>query len=347
MGLIVFPRGKIVRCAATVAVVTGLLGAARDGAHATISWLTGTALQKQLAQPEDFTWSGTPLRKALRNLSRMRRVAVLIDRRVDPGQKVELVCDNMPLEAAFAEIARRRHLGLCSFGPVVYFGPVEYTARLRTLGTLRREEARRLSGAIRRKLLAAKRLQWKDFATPRELLDQLSRQSGIEISGAELVPHDLWAGAELPPLPLVDRLTLIVGQFDLTFNISSDGKTLTLVPIPKDPIPKDVVPVLRDWPKSTGRHTDQPARAGLDQKRFTVREAKGPVGELIGQLAGRLKLEVRIDREALEKSGVSLEQLVTFSVKDATVDELFRAALTPARLTFERNGNVLEIRPAH
>ena len=43
--------------------------------------------------------------------------------------------------------------------------------------------------------------------------------------------------ADLPPLPLVDRLTLILGQFNLTFQISSDGRTVTLVSMPEDLMP--------------------------------------------------------------------------------------------------------------
>ena len=169
----------------------------------------------------------------------------------------------------------------------------------------------------------------------------------------------------------------------MTFKISADAKTLTLIPIPDDLalvrdypggrqpevvakkfaalLPNARIKVvgkrvfvrglledherLRDGPKTSG----QPAKSApteLDKKRFTVREAKGPVGALINQLAGQLKLEVRVDRKALEQAGISLDQRVTFSVADATVDELLQAVLKPAGLTFRRDGRILEIRVA-
>ncbi len=380
MSRLTLPARRAARCGAALLLAIGLLDACRETVRAESVWLTGTGLRKQLEQPVSFTWSGTPLRKALENLSRVRRVAVYIDRRVDPGQRLQLVCDDRPLKEAFGLVAQQTHLGVCLFGPVVYFGPADYTARMRTLGELRWEDVRKLPGAVGRKFASAKPLEWDDFAQPRELIEQLGREAGIEISGVDRIPHDLWAGADLPPLPLVDRFTLLLGQFDLTFKLSSDGKTLTLVPIPDDlalvrnypggsrpqavaekfadMVPNSRIKVvgkkvyvrglledherLRDGPK-TSSHPAKSTPTEMDKKRFTVREAKGSVQSLINQLAGQLKLEVRIDRKALEQAGISLDQRVTFSVTDATVDELLGAVLKPAGLTFHRDGQVLEI----
>jgi hypothetical protein len=115
---------------------------------------------------------------------------------------------------------------------VIYFGPPEYTARLRTLAEMRAEEVRALPREVGRKLTAADRLAWDDFAAPRDILGKLAEKSRLQIVGLERVPHDLWAAAELPPLPLVDRLTLILGQFDLGFQVSPDGDSITLAPLP-------------------------------------------------------------------------------------------------------------------
>jgi len=379
MSVPMLPTRRATRYGAAVVVAIGLLGGYCETVQAETVWLTGTTLRKQLDQPVSFTWSGTPLRKALENLSQLQQVAVYIDRRVDPGREVELACDNRPLKEAFGLLAQHTHLGVCLFGPIVYFGPADYTARLRTLAELRREDLRKLPSAVGRQFSSAKRMQWDDFAQPRKLIEQLGQASGIEISGADRIPHDLWAGADLPPLALIDRFTLLLGQFGLTFKISADAKTITLVPIPDDLalvrdypggrqpkvvakkfsalVPNARIKVvgkkvfvrglledherLRDGPKSSGQPKSAPTE--LDKQRFTVREAKGPVRELINQLAGQLKLEVRVDRKALEQAGISLDQRVTFSVTDATVDELLQAVLKPAGLTFRRDGQVLEI----
>ena len=110
--------------------------------------------------------------------------------------------------------------------------------------------------------------------------------------------------------------------------------------------------LLEDHERIASPHRPQPRRVPRSggkadsQKRFTVREARGQLGKMLANLAGWLKLELRIDHRALEQAGISLQQPVSFSVKDATMDELLRAALEPAGLTFHLQGNVLEVVPA-
>ena len=120
-----------------------------DGSYACASedWVSGPALQRQLDSPVDILWSGTPLRHAVGNLSREYRVAVLIDRRVDPEQKVEMQFSAAPLRTVFNDLARRRGLGVSVLGDVVYLGPAAVDTRLRTLSALREEELRRLPAA--------------------------------------------------------------------------------------------------------------------------------------------------------------------------------------------------------
>ena len=359
----------------------GLLGLPAAEAQQPIAWHTGVELAKELAQPVGVRWSGTPLRETITGLLRARRVAVLIDRRVDPGQELELTADDVPLEQLLQEIAERRSLGLSLVGPVAYLGPPRVAAQVRTLSELRREDARGLASSGRQKFLQSKRIQWDDFATPRELLRELAAGNGFEIAGLDEVPHDLWAAADLPPLPLVDRLTLIAVQFDLTFQIADDAKAVALVPVPDEVAIDRSYPggrqpeqlasrwaglapnsrirvvgsrihvrgLLEDHERITapGRTPGRPSsRPGQGETRFTVREAKGPLGEVLRQLAARLQVELKIDHEALRRSGISLQQQVSFGVEDATFDELFEAVLAPAGCSFRRKGKVIEIGPA-
>jgi len=362
----------------------GLAGLAAAADRPSTVWRSGAALQKQLAEPVDVFWSGTPLRQALGNLSHSQRVAVLIDRRTDPGQTLQIRRNGLSLDRVFQEIAESRGLGICWVGPVAYVGPTRATSRARTLVALRREEVGRLPAAASRKLLLPKRTRWDDFATPRDLLVQLAAQSGIEISGLELVPHDLWAGADLPAASFIERLTLIAGQFDLTFQIAADAGSVVLIPIPDDVaiartypgggkpdqlaeryraiVPESQVEVaagkiqvrglLEDHERIAGsrrtarREDPAPTDATSGKKRYTVRDAKGQLGPMLEQLAEKLDFELRIDHEALRQAGISLQQPVAFSVEEATLDELFEAIVAPARCTLRREGNVLEIRPA-
>ncbi|MBU4400407.1 MAG: hypothetical protein KKE86_13865, partial [Planctomycetes bacterium] len=140
-----------------------------------VNWAAGPALQEQLAEPVDIYWANNPLRQAIGNLSRTRRVAVLIDRRVDPGRELNVSLKGMPLETALRQIARPRGLDVSRLGDVLYLGPAAAADRLNAVSTEFKEEIRRLPSAARRKYFPRKKLAWEDFAEPRELLDRLGR----------------------------------------------------------------------------------------------------------------------------------------------------------------------------
>ncbi len=312
------------------------------------SWVTGTELQQRLGQSVDILWSGTPLRDALTSLSRAQHVAILLDRRVDPGQKLDLTVRNVPMKQALQMIADRCNLGIARLGSVVYLGPATSAQRLRPLSQAFQQTSRRLSPTIQQKLLLRKATVWEDLVTPQELLTQLSEKNGVEIVGLDQIPHDLWAAAELPSLSLADRLTLIAIQFDLTFKASADGSRLELVPIPEDLRPaaadKDGFGPLR--PTTPAPRTKK-AAANLDRTRIQRMAVQSePLGPVLRQLAERLGLELQLDEQAIAKAGISLDQRVSVKVENATIDELFGELLKSTGLTFHRRQRVVEIAPA-
>jgi hypothetical protein len=372
--------------AAAAVLFATLVGAGSALADTASNWATGAELKSLLAQPVGpggITWSASPLRQALGDLSQAKRLAILIDRRVDPGQLLKLQLQNVSLEAALELIARDRQLGVSQFGPVSYFGPPTVASRLRTIAALRAEDARRFPATAARRYLLAERMKWADFATPRELLTSLAEQNRLTILGLDRVPHDLWAAADLPPLSLVDRLTLILVQFDLTFQVSSDGKTITLVPVPDDVAivrsypggrqPKSVadryaalVPdarikvvgnkvyvkgLLEDHEQLAASRVpsvhpgDQPTNDIQTTRIDKLSVTEMPVQRLLDELAKRLKLQLVIDHRALQQAGVSLQRPVSLSVTDVSVDELLRELAKHTGLRLRRRGALLEVGP--
>jgi hypothetical protein len=335
-------------CAFTCATAAG----SAERSH----WATGAAVQQALAQQIDVVWSGNPLRQALGNLSRAQRVAILLDRRVDPDQKVDLKLNGVPMEAALRKIADRCGLGIARLGPVVYVGPIAAAERLPAVAAALDRDVRRLPTAARQKFLQQRSFAWDDFASPHDLLAELGRQSGIEIGGLEQLPHDLWAEADLPPISLVDRLTLIATEFDLGFAVATDGRSVKLVPVAEDigktaaPPPRAVSPQSakkRPAAKPSAAKSPAakpPATEEPPIKRLVVKEK--PLEPVLRELGRQLDLEIRIDRQAIEAAGISLDQRVSVVVEQATVDDLLRELLKSTGLTFQRRQKAVEIVPA-
>lgn len=225
-----FSKPFCLAAASTLTIWWGLFGAESFAGD----WLTGGAFRDRLEDRVGLSWSNAPLRESLQKLGRTKHVAVLVDRRVDPGQRVSLSVDGVPLIDAVFELARQRDLEACLFGPVVYITPPETGERLRTLAAVKTETLRKLPVDRRLRWMKAEPLKWPDFAVPRELVLELARSSGISIEGIKRIPHDLWAAADLPPMSLSDRLTLLLGQFDLTYKPGPGADEVRLAPLPEE-----------------------------------------------------------------------------------------------------------------
>jgi hypothetical protein len=252
---------------------------------------------------------------------------------------------------------------------------------LRTLIEIRREEARKLPTAAQRSCLQPMNFGWSDFDGPREILARLSKSSGVEIVGAEQVPHDLWAKADLPGMALSDILTLVLGQFELTFKFTSDGTGIMVVPMP------DNVAIVRSYPG--GRQAQRLAqqwttrfptaeiqvrdstvwvRALLEvheemagskrpaghsaprstdlERRYTLELKEKPVGPVLDQLCRQFGLRLVLDRRAIQQAGLSLDTRVSVIVEQASVEELFRQIAGAAGLAARCAGETVEVRPA-
>jgi hypothetical protein len=343
-----------------------------------IAWLTGDKLRAQLDQKVGAIWEGDPFRRAMMSLSRSQHVAILLDRRVDPDQKIELSFNDVRLEAALKLIASNKRFGTAQVGSAIYLGPTATAEKLRTLAALRKAEALRLPAAARSRFLQLRPMRWDDLAAPRDLLAAIATESHIEIQAM-----DLWAAADLPAASFVDWLTLIAGQFDLTFSISKDGQRVRLVDMPafveiENTYPlrgglaqrgKEIAKKLAELlptakiELAAGKLTVRGRAEDLDivESYLSGRPAKqttltpgqtdytltvvAPVGTLINALRKKMDLDVRIDEDAIKAAGLSLATEVTVNVSHATADELLKKVLAPAGLTYERQGNTIEVRP--
>lgn len=205
-------------------------------------WLTGGAFQERLTQPAAVFWTDSPLREYLLDFARAQHVAIVLDRRVDPEQKLTLAMRDEPVLTVVQAVANRRNLRAVVLRNLVYMALPEDAARIRTVAELRRQEIGEIGRDTALKFARQASMGWEDLATPRDLLSELAKDNELEIVNVDQVPHDLWPAGELPSMTLTERLTLILHQFGLTFRLAADGRRVAVVPLPED------IAVVRDYP---------------------------------------------------------------------------------------------------
>ena len=132
---------------------------------------------EQLAQlgPISYSAINAPLRQALRNFSQALRVAIVVDRRVDPDQVVNIDLADVPLPEALQVVAERSGGGASVLGPVIYIGPSETAQQLRTLAALATQDVQKLPTRLKSAALLSRPLSWQALATPQQVFERLAR----------------------------------------------------------------------------------------------------------------------------------------------------------------------------
>jgi hypothetical protein len=322
--------------------------------------------------PISYSAINSPLRQALRSFSQALRVAIVVDRRVDPDQLVDLDLRNVPLLDALKQIAARADAGATILGPIAYIGPLDTAAQLRTLAALATEDAKRLPARQKNAALASRTLAWQALTTPQQVFEQLSREAGIKIGGLDKLPHDLLAATDLPPLPWIDRVTLVAAQFGLRAAYDAATNALMLEPIRPDevhiersyPAGRDPSKTVAEWQKKAPQaeiklsgarigvratiedhellsptHVARPSVATPGQQVYTLTLEGMKLETFLAQLEQKLSLSFDLAPD------VKLDALVNVDVKNATLDDLLRAAFGPLGLEFSRKGNAVLVRP--
>jgi hypothetical protein len=337
-------------------------------------WQTGEQLETQLQLASGFTWGEMPLRQGLDNLSRSNRVAIWLDRRVDPDQKVDIQITEMPLLAALEKLAQKLDLAAARVGPVVYLGPPRIE-KLGTLAAMKRQESETLPAATRRRMAELSPTDWEELAQPRQLIEQTATRCGLRSFYLEQVPHDLWPARQLPAMHGAELLTLLLAGFDMSFEYAPDGSAIRPIAMPER------IVLVRDYaytgdlgmaaekireffpaakvtlgPRklkvagSQEEHREiarflsgQPMRRTVTlpgTKLYSLEVQGQPVGAIVRALAQQLGREARFDPALTEED---LNRPISFAVKEKTLPELLQAALKPAGLAYELTSKEISI----
>lgn len=371
-------RVSIRRAAAFFIVMSSLASGVR-AADKSESLLAGKEFSHELEQTVAVSLSDSPLRAALGRLSRNFKMAIVLDRRIDPEQRVKFEINKVCADEAFKRLASQLKIGVCYVGSVVYFGPTATTNKLATLAAVKRNEALRLPDAAKRKMLATQAWQWDELATPRDLVQQLLERGGLTADEAALrkIPHDLWPAVRLPTLSVADRLTIVLAGFDLTYEVEPATPRVKFVPVPDQvmyehsySVKGDArgvaanvsrrIPAVKVTPRAGTIHVSglfedhemvekllrgEPAHrvvAKEGEDRFTLTIENKQFEGLARALGQKLMLEVEFDPQL----NAELQKLVSLEVQDGTLDQLLQALTKPAGVSYKLQNKTVRFFPA-
>lgn len=305
-------------------------------------FLSAARLRTQLDRPTDVVWTGTRLRDAVYRLAAANNMAVVMDRRVDPDRPLNLTLSQTPLCEVWRHIADDNGIGISWFGPVMYLGPTSAATNLQAIAALRLEELQTAPADLRRLFAMTRPLAWADIAEPRQIVAQLAGEAKLRVANPEFVPHDLWFHCELPPLPLIDRLSLVLVEFDATFRIDAAARTITLVPIPETVTPAQTAGKSPQAAPAVRPATSTPQTPG--KKVYTLKAKDLTLAQLIAALKAK-GLKIRVDDTALAAAKLSLDRPTTVDVQNVSLVELLEQAAEPLGLTAREVGDAVEIAP--
>lgn len=206
-----------------------------DESH-TSRLLTGKPLSEALQHRRSLNLTGRALSDAIADLRQNTNIAICRDRRLDPSRPVNVTTQYVTCRQIFQSLAQAIPGAAVSITDrCVFVGPEIASDRLRTLMELRHQDVLALrghmDGAAYRAVVQPGKVSWPNLSEPRQLLIDAASTAGLTMENPELVPHDLWSAMELPVLSFVDFATLVLNQFDLTFELSHEG-IVKLVPVP-------------------------------------------------------------------------------------------------------------------
>lgn len=355
--------------ASVLLVVAGTLANAAESVP-----LTGNAFRKALDSTTDIVWKERALRDALDRLGEAKEIAIVLDRRVDPEQLISLSLSDVTLEQLLRQVASRQQLGIAIFDSTVYLGPEATTTRIGTAAAIQHDKG--AASPRKARLQSVPALTTTELATPRDLLEAWAKSCGVQLYHADKLPHDLWPAQRYPAQTAASRAALILAGFNSAIEFSPDGTAARVVPMPEQPTltrtydgggnPKQRADqISTQFPQAEVRVEGNKLAiaAGLEdhdyiarllrgetvrriqttpgEKRYTLAVQNQPLAGVAKAIGAQAKIEVEFDPAIQDKRG----ELVTFEVKDVTLEELFKALVAPAGLTFQMSEGKIKIVP--
>ncbi len=256
---------------------------------ASYSFKTGKKFRSAMKLPLTGNWKNAELRNILNRLSEEREIAVILDCRVNPNQKINIKITNLPLHRSFqtiASIAQINSSTTCdsvSIGDAVFVGERTSVTKLRTLIALRTNELADASSTLisksrHRKLSQRNKIQWEDLTSPKEIISLIAKRYKLQVTGIDQIKHDLWAGGTFPNANAAEAFSMILIQCNRTFIWKNRGEEIEIVDIPE----KVVVTQNYSLKKSTAKKQERLCQINFPTLPITL---KGTTLSVVGTMA--------------------------------------------------------------
>ncbi len=206
----------------------------------TTSLKTGVVLERELRRGLVATWRNVSLREISRRVSDERKVAIILDRRLDPTAPRVMDVNATSLRAGLQQIAKAVHADVKLVGNTAVLGRDSEIGMLRTLVEIRMTEltgdVRQGNGAVsferRNQLSTRLTIRWPELTSPSEIIQKIAKRYKLRIENVDAIPHDLWAANELPEMNAVELLGILLVQFDLAWEWNADASLIRIVKLP-------------------------------------------------------------------------------------------------------------------
>lgn len=349
---------------------------------------TGKLFRQNLDHPVNVVFTRSDLLFILHDLAANQQIALVLDRRQDSSVVLTIDSRNDSLLNTLTKITRMVNCELVVIDNVVYCGPISATSRLRTLVELRKSELPLKTTGIpnrrRLELLTRQTFKWTDLQSAREIIEAIAAKCQMKVTNLDLIPHDLWAAKTLPETSVVEALSIVLNQFDLTFAWRQTGSSIELVPIPDQirverrihPVQKlsDALELVRQrYPtlEVTTLNTDLVVKGLVEECELAEELLRGkktnknktedpqdlrsqqftfsvPVAVPLSLILKKLEesnITFEYDPEEMKDHGVDLEQLIEINVTKVSTEKFFKALFDPAKIDFQIQQSTVKLTP--
>lgn len=361
-------------------LIMGLVAVTAAWAEVPRNLLTEAAFNRALAEPLTARFDDMELGVLLKTLGDERKLAFLLDRRIDPTRHVSWRTGGEPFLEAVADRLSANHASARSVGSTIFVGPEDSLQKLRTVIALRMEELRSGGDAAVKQQFQVLRdhsVTWNEVAAPREVLQEIAGRWTIRVNGIEGVPYDLWPAGFMHDVNFVEALSLVLIQYDRTFEWNKTADAVTIVPMPekvwierrhavpssrRDSLRDDVDGILKSIDHTLerdrllvrgsieeheriatmlgqrpGKSTPTKFPVPLKQRQFSSKDENVRIRDAFQALREQ-GITINYDAAAFEQAKIDLDRRVDLKLNKASADVFLSALCEPLGVNYEIDG---------